>query len=147
GDVHVPGVVEDASAVGTVDDFALRLGVDDVLAGELHVASAADAALDADDDVASLVAENALVAGEKGRIEGGGELAARGGCIGELRGKPGFRLGELFELVVDVRADPAELLAEAPGFRVGGLDLLHELELLIFEGADRLPAGLDLVRE
>ena len=78
GKIHVGRVVEDSAAVDTTDEFLLCLTGDNGGAAQLHVAATANAVLNSNDNVLTLVFEKALVFGANGGIDGVGQLASIG---------------------------------------------------------------------
>lgn len=147
GDVHAGEVIKDPGAVGALDDLAVTLAIDDVLAGHLHVATATDAALDIDDDLVALAFEKALVASEQDGIDGGGGGGAGILGVGELLPQPRFGPGQLLELDGAVGFGFAEDLGGSGNLAFGGFDLLHQDDLLVVEAADDALTRLDFVAE
>src|SRR6185312_10347116 len=82
--IHVAGVVEDAAAIDAGDQFVLGLAGDEDLRGQFHMATAADAVLDAHDHIAAFVFEEPIVTRARSVIHGGGEFFAVGGELFEF---------------------------------------------------------------
>ena len=146
-EVHAALVVKDASAVGAGGDFVHALAGEDGLGGELHVAAAAGAVFDADDDALALALEEAFVAVEGAGFDVAGLADAVDFEFGDLLFEVGFEVGEVGDHLVHVL-----LLVLGDGGGGGDIfgdlfGLLHQFELLVFELGDNAFAGFDFVGE
>lgn len=143
--IHVWCVIEDTTAVDAADNFLFGLAGDEGLAAEAHVASAADAVLDADDDSATALFEESLIAAEQGAIDGGSQFITSGFELAEFVLEGLLALSQFGKPFVDVGFDFGGVAGGGGGVFLEVFSLLHEIELLIFELADALSTGLDFV--
>jgi len=147
GEVHVAGVVEDASAVGAKHQFNVRSALEDNLRRQFDVASAAGAVLDSDDGASSFGLAQALVAGKGRLLDRGGECLAAGLQFGQALTQGRLALVEFRELPLSLPPEGFCFPGEGFDLVLGNFGLFHEIELTVFDLEDGSLAGVDLVRE
>jgi hypothetical protein len=147
GEVHVARVIKDAAAIRARGNFLIALHAQDDCHWQFHVATAADAVLNADQSGATFGAAQTLVTGARAFLDAFDELFVVAFEFIELAFETDLAIAESFDLAFDGLEQFSGDFTGGGDFLGGLLGLLHQVELLIFNLEDCFLAPVDFMGE
>ncbi len=145
GEVHVTGVVKNTAAVDAGDDFRLGLAGDEDLRGKFHVATAANAMLNADHHRGALVLEQTFVTRAGGRIHRRQKFRAIGFEPRKFLLQIFLAFAEIGDQAIGDFAGLAQRRIGRLHVLLNGLGLFHEFDLLVVQLYNGLLAKFNLM--